>query len=62
MKKILIVFFLLFNTAFVFAQQFGNEWINYNQKYFYVKVAKTGIYRLDYNTLFNALQGLVFCK
>jgi hypothetical protein len=54
MKKILIVFFLLFNTAFVFAQQFGNEWINYNQKYFYVKVAKTGIYRLDYNTLFNA--------
>ena len=26
----------------------------YNQKYFYLKVAKTGIYRLDYNTLFNA--------
>ncbi len=26
---------------------YGNEWINYNQKYYKIKVPKTGLYRID---------------
>ncbi|MFK7946480.1 MAG: C25 family cysteine peptidase [Saprospiraceae bacterium] len=33
---------------------YGNEWINYNQAYFKIKVAEDGMYRLDYNALNNA--------
>ncbi|QMU27920.1 putative type IX secretion system sortase PorU2 [Adhaeribacter radiodurans] len=39
----------------VFGQsQYGNEWINYGQAYYKIKVAKTGIYRLDQAYLANA--------
>lgn len=54
MKKILIVFLLFFTSLFASAQQFGNEWINYSQKYFFVKVVNNGVYLIDYNTLVNA--------
>jgi hypothetical protein len=30
---------------------YGNEWINYNQPYFKIKVAQDGMYRLNYNDL-----------
>jgi len=30
---------------------YGNEWINYNQKYYAFNVFSTGIYRIDYTTL-----------
>jgi hypothetical protein len=33
------------------AQPFGNEWINYNQTYFKIKVVNDGIYRIPYATL-----------
>jgi len=33
------------------AQQYGNEWIDYSQKYFSFKIWQTGIYRIDANTL-----------
>ena len=33
---------------------YGNEWINYDQTYFKIKVAEDGIYRLPYETLSNA--------
>ncbi|MBI1223983.1 MAG: hypothetical protein GC192_01985 [Bacteroidetes bacterium] len=32
----------------------GNEWINFNQTYFKIKVAEDGIYRIGYQTLENA--------
>ncbi|MCF8219550.1 MAG: hypothetical protein K9I29_05635 [Bacteroidales bacterium] len=35
------------------AQQYTNEWIEYDQKYYKIKIAEDGIYRLDYNTLQN---------
>jgi hypothetical protein len=35
-------------------QPFGNEWINYGQKYYKIKVAKDGIYRIDSLTLAKA--------
>ncbi len=33
---------------------YGNEWVNYDQSYFKIKVAQDGIYRLPYETLINA--------
>ncbi|MBS1634772.1 MAG: hypothetical protein JST26_02540 [Bacteroidetes bacterium] len=36
------------------AQPYGNEWINYSQKYFKFPVVKTGIYRVDSTALANA--------
>ncbi|RNI25640.1 putative type IX secretion system sortase PorU2 [Rufibacter latericius] len=40
---------LLGSTQHASAQQvvYGNEWINYSQKYYKIKVPTTGIYRLD---------------
>ena len=54
MKKLLLILFLLSSSFILSAQPFGNEWINYSQKYYYVKVVQTGVYRIDYNALFNA--------
>ena len=34
--------------------QFGNEWINFNQSYYKIPVAKRGIYRLTYTDLIDA--------
>ncbi len=39
---------------FAGAQTYGNEWINYAQKYYKIKVAKDGIYRVDSITLAKA--------
>ena len=33
---------------------YGNEWINYSQKYFKMRVAEDGIYRINYNTLLSS--------
>jgi hypothetical protein len=44
----LVVFFLPFASK---AQTFGNEWINYSQKYYSFKVYTTGIHKLDFQTL-----------
>lgn len=52
-KKLLFSFFI-FTSTFVFAQNYGNEWINYGQKYYQFKVAEDGIYRINYATLVNA--------
>lgn len=48
--KHLIAIFLFF-PFMLFAQQYGNEWINFNQEYYKIKIAEDGIYRIDYNTL-----------
>ncbi|ALJ01456.1 hypothetical protein DC20_13815 [Rufibacter tibetensis] len=46
---LLLSFSLLGTVEQSFGQQviYGNEWINYNQKYYKIKVPTTGIYRLD---------------
>lgn len=51
MKKLvtLLTFFLL--SLPVFSQENGNEWINYNQEYFRLKIFNTGIHKLTYETL-----------
>lgn len=50
MKKLLF-FLLIFSFSPVFGQIYGNEWIDYNQSYYSFKVTKTGVHKLDFNTL-----------
>ena len=54
MKKIYFFLNMFFFIAFVSAQNFGNEWINYDQVYYKFSIAKEGIYRLNYQDLKNA--------
>ena len=54
-KKILSILILgLFGIQSLFAQNFGNEWINYNQKYYAFKISEDGICRIPYAALLNA--------
>lgn len=49
-----VILFYLISLIFsqvIHAQKFGNEWIKYNQDYLTFKVAKKGLYRIDYTTL-----------
>ena len=52
MRLIIILSFLL-STACANAQ-YGNDWIDYSQKYYSFKVWKDGIYKIDYATLSNS--------
>jgi hypothetical protein len=54
MKKSLICFFLFTLSFQLFSQQYGNEWIRNNQKYFKIPIGKEGLYRLDYTSLIPA--------
>ncbi|MEE4178098.1 MAG: C25 family cysteine peptidase [Bacteroides sp.] len=55
MKKTLIHIILLFLGLLSFGQApFGNEWINYNQQYFTIKVYEQGLYRISYGALLDA--------
>ncbi len=58
MKRIAAL--LIFASAFAgsFAQQYGNEWIDYNRVHYKVKVAVNGIYRIPYTTLVAAIPGI----
>ena len=53
MKKYLTFFLLLilFLLKGVFSQPYGNEWIDYSQKYYKIKVAEDGIYRISFSAL-----------
>ncbi len=56
MKK-LIAFFVFILTITINSNgsnPFGNEWINYQQQYYVIKIHQDGIYRINYNTLANA--------
>ena len=52
MKKFLTLLLLLLSIGVY--SQYGNEWINYNQKYYSFKIVKDGIYRLTYEDLLSA--------
>lgn len=45
---LLIVFSLILNTT---AQEYGNEWIDYNKTYYKVAINQTGIYRVTFEQL-----------
>lgn len=52
-KKLLFWIGILINTALV-AQTFGNEWINYSQRYYEIKVIENGVYRISFANLISA--------
>lgn len=52
MKKLLFLISLF--SACALKAQYGNEWINYSQKYYSFKIWQDGVYRLDYNLLNNS--------
>ncbi|MCX7696414.1 MAG: C25 family cysteine peptidase [Bacteroidales bacterium] len=49
-----ILFFLCIFFSYIVRSQFGNEWIDFNRKYYKIPIATSGIYRITYNTLVNA--------
>src|SRR5688500_3693953 len=50
MRKIFTLLLLLAGFT-VSAQQYNNEWINFNQTYYKLKVGKTGVFRIPKTTL-----------
>ncbi|MCB0819901.1 MAG: hypothetical protein KDC13_04710, partial [Bacteroidetes bacterium] len=59
MKRFYLLF-LLFILSFtgLVAQPFGNEWINYDQKYYRFPVYNTGVYRISSASLLEAIPAL----
>ncbi len=47
-------FFFLLVSQLTFAQNYGNEWINYSQNYYKFQVLQSGVYKLNYSDLSNA--------
>ena len=60
MKKNLlnIIFILLCSASRLWAQLYGNEWIDYNQQHYKIKVAADGIYRIPFSTLNAAIPNI----
>lgn len=50
-KRLLAVCVIVFFTLQVNSQTYGNEWINYSQNYYKIKIAQNGVYRIDSATL-----------
>jgi hypothetical protein len=50
-RKLLVFFIIYFAALSTPAQNYGNEWINYSQKYFKVPIPREAIYRIDSVTL-----------
>lgn len=58
MKKIILLIIILTATK-LFAQQYNNEWIDYNKTYYKFKVGATGLHRISQTTLNNTGLGTV---
>ncbi len=52
-KSGLILISLFINSILSYAQ-YGNEWIDYSQKYYFFPVTQEGVFRIDQNTLINS--------
>ena len=50
MKRFLLIVALVVLSTRLFSQSFGNEWINYNQKYYAFNVHQTGLHKIEYNS------------
>ena len=50
---------ILFSSIGLKAQTYGNEWIDFSQKYYAIKIYQDGVYRIDSATLSNAGINLV---
>ena len=58
MRKFLLILFLSFTALWVQAQPFNNEWIDYTKTYYKFKVGRTGLYRINQNSLPAALKNI----
>ena len=54
MRTLVSLIFIFFTFSVVWAQPYGNEWIDYSQKYYKFGVAEDGVYRIPYQALVNA--------
>jgi hypothetical protein len=52
-RKFYLVVFVLFSTL-AHSQPYGNEWINYEQRYYKFSIVEDGVYRITFNDLANA--------
>lgn len=52
--KIYLLFLLLVFCKTFKAQPYNNNWINYSQSYYTIKIAENGVYRIDSLTLSNS--------
>ena len=50
-KRLLIICLFLLSLYGLKAQTYGNEWINYSQNYYRIKIASNGVFRIDSATL-----------
>lgn len=53
MKRFILSAALLLITFCSFSQTYGNEWINYTQSYYRFEIYADGIYKIDYDLLYN---------
>lgn len=51
MKYLSLILFLLFTTIQTFAQNFSNEWVDYEKTYYKFKITQDGVYRINEATL-----------
>ena len=51
MKYIIVFILVLLGSLTSFAQKYGNEWIDYTQKYYAFYISSDGVYKLDYSTI-----------
>lgn len=54
--KGLIIVLLFFHSVLLFAQQLGNEWIDYDLQYYKIKTGQDEFHRIGYEALLNAVQ------
>jgi len=47
MKNSILIIFLVFGSVIAQAQSFGNEWIDYDNEYYRVRIAENGFYRIN---------------
>ena len=53
-KRLLVLCVMILISLQMRAQTYGNEWINYSQYYYKIKIAQNGVFRIDSATLANA--------
>ena len=51
---------MVLNGLTISSQSYGNEWINYNQKYLEFPITESGIHRINYSDINNAVSGFGF--
>ncbi len=54
MKYLMVFLFLFLGTYGLYAQEYGNEWINYDQEYYRISVSQDGMYRISYQEIVNS--------